>query len=226
MACVNNLIYLIGGIGSNSRDPRICQVFNPADNSWSLIAPHPDSLNYTYSTVISDGAVIWTVGHGGGFGNFHASEHVHYYDPATDTWNAETDLPVVRGLSLVGYQPSTSKIIQAGGSIGNGMRFVPDGRIGDLTPPETGLLMGTVIDNWYFNPVFEVEVSVFDYNNNLVGTDTTDENGVYGFTLDPGLYSTLFTKKIQLSRFHHYRHRNKLQRHYRGKCHPDIPAPM
>ncbi|UCE67081.1 MAG: hypothetical protein JSU85_03455, partial [Candidatus Zixiibacteriota bacterium] len=103
MASVNDLIYLFGGIGSNQRDPRICQVYNPADGSWGLIAPHPDSLNYTYSNVISDGAIVWTVGHGGGFGNFHASQHVHYYDPAIDTWTAETDLPVTRGFSLVGY---------------------------------------------------------------------------------------------------------------------------
>jgi hypothetical protein len=194
MASVNDLIYLIGGIGSNQRDPRICQVYNPVDGSWGLIALHPDPLNYTNSTVISDGNNIWTVGHGGGYGNFPASAHVHYYDPATDTWNGETDLPVVRGLSTVGYHPATSSIIQAGGNIGNGNRFVSDGRIGELTPSEPGFLNGYVIDNWYFNPVFEVEVSVFDHNNTLVGADTTDEYGFYLFTLDPGIYSTLYTK--------------------------------
>ncbi|UCE67397.1 MAG: carboxypeptidase regulatory-like domain-containing protein, partial [Candidatus Zixiibacteriota bacterium] len=135
-----------------------------------------------------------TAGHGGGFGNFHASQHVHYYDPAIDTWTAETDLPVTRGFSLVGYDPSASRIIQVGGSTGNGMQFVSDGRIGDLTPPETGILTGTVVDNWYSNPVAGVEVSVFDNNNNPCGVDTTDENGEYGFTLNPGTYSALYTK--------------------------------
>jgi len=194
MASVNNLIYLIGGIGSNTRDPHICQVFQPLDNSWSLIAPHPDSLNYTCYNVISDGSVIWTVGHGGGYGNFPASGQVHYYDPAADTWNAETELPVTRGFSLLGFQTSTSRIIQAGGSTGNGMRFVPDGRMGNMTPSEPGFLTGTVVDNWYSNPVADVEVSVYDNNNNPVGVDTTDENGVYTFTLNPGTYSALYTK--------------------------------
>jgi|GEM_PF-2843896 len=194
MASVNDLIYLVGGIGSNQRDPHVCQVYNPVDGSWSLIAPHPDSLNYTGSIVISDGTHIWTVGHGGGYGNFPASAHVHYYDPANDTWNGETYLPVVRGLSLVSYHPATSSIIQAGGNVGNGNRFVSDGRIGELTPSEPGFLNGYVIDNWYFNPVFEVEVSVYDHNNTLVAADTTDEYGFYAFILNPGIYSTLYTK--------------------------------
>ena len=194
MASVDDLIYLIGGIGSNQRDPHVCQVYNPVDGSWSLIAPHPDSLNYAGSTVISDGTHIWTVGHGGGFGNFPASAHVHYYDQANDTWNEETDLPVVRGLSLIGFQSSTSRIIQAGGNIGNGMRFTADGRIGELTPSDFGELIGTVVDNWYFNPVFEVEVSVFSENNTLIGVDTTDENGFYNFTLDPGTCYAVYTK--------------------------------
>jgi len=194
MASVNNLIYLIGGLGSDTRDPHICQVFHSVDNSWSLIAPHPDSLNYTCYNVISDGSVIWTVGHGGGYGNFPASGQVHYYDPAADTWNAETELPETRGFPLLGYQASTSGIIQAGGSTGNGMRFVSDGRMGNMTPSDPGFLAGTVVDNWYSNPVVDVEVSVYDNNNNPVGVDTTDENGVYDFTLDPGTYSALYTK--------------------------------
>ncbi len=192
MASVNDLIYLIGGNGSNQRDPHICQVYDPADGSWGLIAPHPDPLNYTNSTVISDGANIWTVGHGGGYGNFPASAHVHYYDPASDTWNQETDLPVVRGLSLVGFHPATSAIVQAGGNIGNGNRFVADGRITGVIPG--GVLIGTVVDNWYSNPVFEAEVSVFDQNNNLMGVDTTDEYGYYSFNLYPGTYSALYTR--------------------------------
>lgn len=194
MASVNGSIYLIGGLGGNDDDTHVCQVFVEADSSWGVIAPHPDPLTYTNSTVISDGARIWTVGHGGGFGNFPASAHVHYYDPTNDSWTAETDLPVERGFALVAFQSSTSRIIQVGGSTGNGMRFVSDGRIGETTPLEPGILTGIVVDNWYSNPVFEVEVSVFDYNSNLIGKDTTDEYGSYSFILDPGVYSALYTK--------------------------------
>jgi N-acetylneuraminic acid mutarotase len=198
MAFLDDLIYLIGGTGSNQKDPHICQVYDPVDSSWSLIAPHPDELNYTKSNVITDGEYIWTIGHGQGYGDFPASGHVHYYDPTSDTWNQDTDLPVTRGLSAVGFHAATSTIIQAGGNSGDGNRFVSDARIGQLTPSEPGFLTGYVIDNWYFNPVFEAEVSVFNYNNALIGVDTTDELGFYSFTLSSGTYHALFTKPSYL----------------------------
>jgi hypothetical protein len=194
IASLNDMIYLIGGVGDDDGDPHICHIYNPSGNYWGYIAPHPDPLNYANSTVISDGTRIWTVGHGGGYGNFPASAHVHYYDPAIDAWIAETDLPASRGFSMVGFHPATSRIVQSGGTAGNGMRFVSDGRIGVTTPLETGILTGIIVDNWYSNPVFEAEVSVFDYNNNLIGVDTTDEYGLYVFTLDPGTYSALYAK--------------------------------
>ena len=58
----------------------------------------------------------------------------------------------------------------------------------------SGILTGTVVDNFYFNPVPDVEVSVFQPDSTLAGTDTTDVNGVYALTLNAGEYYAVFSK--------------------------------
>ncbi|UCC78916.1 MAG: carboxypeptidase regulatory-like domain-containing protein [Candidatus Zixiibacteriota bacterium] len=59
----------------------------------------------------------------------------------------------------------------------------------------SGALTGTVIDNVIFNPVPDVEVSVFQSDSTLAGTDTTDINGIYALTLDAGEYYAFFSKQ-------------------------------
>ena len=58
-----------------------------------------------------------------------------------------------------------------------------------------GTLSGTVIDNFYSNPVADVEVSVFQSDSTLAGVDTTDANGDYGLTLNAGMYYATFSKQ-------------------------------
>ncbi|UCE67080.1 MAG: carboxypeptidase regulatory-like domain-containing protein [Candidatus Zixiibacteriota bacterium] len=59
----------------------------------------------------------------------------------------------------------------------------------------SGTLTGTVIDNFYSNPVPDVEVSVFQSDSTLAGIDTTDVNGVYALTLSAGEYYAVFSKE-------------------------------
>ncbi len=59
----------------------------------------------------------------------------------------------------------------------------------------SGILTGTVIDNFYFNPVPDVEVSVFQPDSTLASMDTTDINGVYALTLNAGDYYAVFSKQ-------------------------------
>jgi len=59
----------------------------------------------------------------------------------------------------------------------------------------SGTLAGTVIDNVYFNPVPDVEVSVFQSDSTLAGMDTTDINGLYALTLNAGEYYAVFSKE-------------------------------
>ena len=59
----------------------------------------------------------------------------------------------------------------------------------------SGTLTGTVVDDFYFNPVPDVEVSVFQSDSTLAGIDTTDTNGLYEFTLIAGEYYASFAKE-------------------------------
>jgi len=59
----------------------------------------------------------------------------------------------------------------------------------------SGTLTGTVIDNFYFNPVPDVEVSVFRSDSILAGIDTTDIDGAYALTLNAGEYYAVFSKE-------------------------------
>jgi hypothetical protein len=59
----------------------------------------------------------------------------------------------------------------------------------------SGTLTGTVVDDFYFNPVPDVEVSVFRSDSTLAGIDTTDTDGIYAFTLSAGEYYALFAKE-------------------------------
>jgi hypothetical protein len=59
----------------------------------------------------------------------------------------------------------------------------------------SGTLTGTVIDNFYFNAVPDVEVSVFQSDSTLAGIDTTDINGIYALTLNAGEYFAVFSKE-------------------------------
>ena len=134
LASVQGNIYLIGGLGLDDRDYHRCQMYLPDIDDWQDIAPHPDSLNFTSTIVISDGSFIWTVGHGGGFGDYPISPHVHYYDPATDTWNQEIDLPTVRGLALAGYDQTRNRLMRGGGNFGGGTIYYADCYIGAGLP--------------------------------------------------------------------------------------------
>ncbi len=59
----------------------------------------------------------------------------------------------------------------------------------------SGILTGTVIDNVIFNPVPDVEVSVFQSDSTLAGMDTSDINGIYALILNAGEYYAVFSKQ-------------------------------
>jgi hypothetical protein len=59
----------------------------------------------------------------------------------------------------------------------------------------SGTLTGTVIDNFYFNPVPDVEVSVFRSDGTPTGIDTTNTSGIYSLTLNGGEYFAIFSKQ-------------------------------
>jgi N-acetylneuraminic acid mutarotase len=118
---VNGKLYVFGGfydIGDGQegeeddgvwRGTPTCQVFNPATNTWSYIAPMPDAE--THQEVATDGTYIYVGG-----GNLYnpattyqafATTEVWRYDIAANTWSAYTPLPEARGagsMVLVGNE--------------------------------------------------------------------------------------------------------------------------
>ncbi len=58
----------------------------------------------------------------------------------------------------------------------------------------SGTLSGTVKEIDDTTPISDVAVSAYDSGNNLVGSDNTDGDGLFSFTLDPGTYSLAFSK--------------------------------
>jgi hypothetical protein len=52
-----------------------------------------------------------------------------------------------------------------------------------------------VVDDFYFNPVPDVEVTVFHSDSTLAGIDSTDVYGIYALSLSAGEYYAFFTKE-------------------------------
>ena len=103
---INGEIYVAGGIVSGSTVIDAAK-YNPATNTWTLLAPMPQGRNHAASA--TDGQK-WYVfggrGPGSGDGNFVANgfDTVQIYDPSTDTWTSSLDpgstlapLPQARG---------------------------------------------------------------------------------------------------------------------------------
>jgi len=132
LACVDGKVYLIGGLAETGHDWKLCQVYDPDQGTWTDIASHPDSLNFTSTTVVASESLIWTVGHGGGYSPYPSSPHVHYYDPGSNTWTAETDLPVPRGLALASFDPSFMQLVHGGGNFNGSTNYQRDCRVADL----------------------------------------------------------------------------------------------
>ena len=58
-----------------------------------------------------------------------------------------------------------------------------------------GILNGTVINDFNYEPVPDVEVTVFQVDSTLAGIDTTDTDGTYSLTLNIGSHYAIYTKQ-------------------------------
>ena len=195
LAYLDGMVYLIGGIGELDYDKHICQVYDPATDEWAMIESHPDAMNFTSSTVVTDGRFVFTVGHGGGYMDYTASPHVHYYNPTDGTWNQVNDMPVTRGFAMAIYHPDMNEIIHAGGTMNGQTDYHHDVRTGFIDIQGPGLLSGMLGDQFGSTPVPDVEISVYDQDDNLIETLYTDGAGNYELILEAGTYSASFTKE-------------------------------
>ncbi len=200
MACINGFIYLLGGLKSDASADNICQKYDIATDTWSEIAPAPESLNFTKWTVSTDNRHIWLIGSGGGYSSGALSSNVYYYDPSTNTWALESVLPAPRGLATGVVVTNYGKIFWGGGNDGtSGTNFqnnVWEGVGGAYIPVELTMFTATadrdgITLNWRTasetnNNRFEIERSRdrinFEKAGSVPGAGTTTEVNGYTFT--------------------------------------------
>jgi N-acetylneuraminic acid mutarotase len=85
---VNGMLYVIGGY--NERFRRVA-VYNPATDSWKLVAPLPFEVGADGAAAVLNGQLYVM----GGCTHFRCySRLVEAYDPATNTWTAKSPMPI------------------------------------------------------------------------------------------------------------------------------------
>lgn len=182
MAYVNGFIYRIGGLGETGGDLTLCSKYETATNTWSAIAPLPEVLNFSKWSVTTDGQYVFALGGGGGYSTYPLMPNVYYYNPATDTWTLDSNLPAPRGLNTGIFLPSVRKLFFGGGNNGTG---------------------GTVFqaDNWegtggVYVPVELISFNAENQNGNLtIKWSTATETNNKGFSIESSTDKLSWTEK-------------------------------
>ncbi|MDA2934897.1 hypothetical protein MYX82_11230, partial [Acidobacteria bacterium AH-259-D05] len=120
---VGGKIYAIGGWDRRDRLVTVFSsvaVYDPATDTWTKRADMPTPRSVAASSVVN--GKIYVIGGTTvvGTGNGHTLQTVEVYDPETDTWTQEVDMPTARGwlsASLV-----DGKLYAIGGGLGSGLR--------------------------------------------------------------------------------------------------------
>lgn len=112
-AYVNGKFYVYGGTVAAAANTIVA--YDPTTNTWDATLPNlPTNVWFsTFSTTSNDG-LLMSVGGGGGYGSWPATDQVQLYDPVTNTWSLETPLPVAYGVNSARYA-GPGIVIDAGG---------------------------------------------------------------------------------------------------------------
>jgi N-acetylneuraminic acid mutarotase len=98
---------LAGGLGGTAHE-----VYDPATNTWSSVAPLPESLDHIQAVVVG-GKIYYAGGLEGWPGP--ASAQVYIYDPATNSFTQGAPMPAGRERGAGGVAVYQGKIYYAGG---------------------------------------------------------------------------------------------------------------
>jgi N-acetylneuraminic acid mutarotase len=102
---VNGKIYVIGGGTSlYASAGATVEEYDPATDTWTQKADMPTPRTRSAASVV-DGKIYVIGGGGGGGASYPTMSTVEAYDPATDTWTRQADMPSARELlstSVVG----------------------------------------------------------------------------------------------------------------------------
>lgn len=113
---VDGKIYAIGGW--NAGEPvSIVEEYDPAADTWTRKADMP-TARAMLSTSLVNGNIYAIGGYAGNFPNFVSLSNVEKYNPATDTWTKEADMPTARDCFSASVVNGKIYII-GGGALGN-----------------------------------------------------------------------------------------------------------
>jgi hypothetical protein len=109
-AFVQGKFHVMGGNSSGSDH----YSYNPITNSWTPEAAVPTAIWFATSSVSTNGSYIFSVGGGGGYASWPATNAVQIYNVATSQWSQETPLPVAYGVNSAAWI-GNGKVISGGG---------------------------------------------------------------------------------------------------------------
>ena len=129
---LNGKIYVIGGSTAVSDKGTLLQVFDPAQNTWADLAPMPTGRGIGDGGGLTASAVEGKIYAIGGYTKDAPNwlQTVEVYDPATDTWDNQKDMPTGRDY-LSSTTPAVGGLIYV---IGGGNNNVPLGAVEEFDP--------------------------------------------------------------------------------------------
>jgi len=150
--------------------------YDPATDTWTAKAPPPVGMTFPLFNLTSDGEHVISIGGGGHSSSWPPSDAVQIYDPATDTWSAETPLPEPIGVNSASYV-ADGLAVSAGGNdmvVDVATTYEGDGFPGAAPPPDVTVTLtpyGTPIVIPATGGSFSFGISV---TNNETGPVTFD----------------------------------------------------
>jgi hypothetical protein len=134
-AVIDGLLYVVGGMQFDAFDgmTTLAEVYNPATDTWSTIAPMPNA-RYAMAAGAIDG-VLYVAGGGSNNleGDFTAMDA---YDPATDTWSSKA--------------PISQPRVFAASAVANGLLYMIGGMYADFFSSTE--IYDPVSDSWTAGP--------------------------------------------------------------------------
>lgn len=181
--------YVVGGIHNASG----VYAYDPVTDTWTTAASIPTAVWFSTFSISDDGDYIYSIGGGGGYGSWPATNAVQIYDPAANAWGMETPLPAAYGTNASDIIPGAGTAMSAGGYDGvanHAETYMGDGFTGPPpTPIELTAFNAEVVENGvYLTWTTATEIDCYEWTVLRNGDAIATMPG-YGTTVEPHSYS-------------------------------------
>jgi hypothetical protein len=167
--------------------------YDPGTDTWSTKASVPVEIFFCTFSITKYDDLLLSVGGGGGYGSWPATDAVQIYDPATDAWTQETPLPgPAVGLNSGCYWQD-GIAFKGGGYDGMGYTTAYKGEGFEIptTPVELSAFNANVVeDGVLLTWSTASELDCYEWTVQRNGVDVATLPG-HGTTIEPQSYSYL-----------------------------------